>query len=62
MSADLVRDPTDELVVFSVPPAVLDLPPDLRAFRDAFAFGLVILVLIVRPSGLIRARGLIERV
>jgi hypothetical protein len=30
MSADLVRDPTDELVVFSVPPAVLDLPPDLR--------------------------------
>jgi len=27
---DLVRDPTDELVVFSVPPAVLELPPDVR--------------------------------
>jgi branched-chain amino acid transport system permease protein len=38
------------------------LPPDLRVFRDAFAFGFVILVLVARPSGLIRARGVIERV
>jgi branched-chain amino acid transport system permease protein len=38
------------------------LPPDLRVFRDAFAFGLVILILVARPSGLIRARGLVERV
>jgi len=38
------------------------LPPDLRSFRDAFAFGLIILVLVARPSGLIPTRGLIERV
>jgi branched-chain amino acid transport system permease protein len=38
------------------------LPPDLRAFRDGFAFALVILILVARPSGLIRARGVIERV
>jgi hypothetical protein len=28
--SDLVRDPTDELVVFVVPPEVMALPPDLR--------------------------------
>jgi len=28
--SSLVRDPTDELVLFSVPPQVLALPPDLR--------------------------------
>jgi branched-chain amino acid transport system permease protein len=38
------------------------LPPDLRVFRDAFAFAFVILVLVARPSGLIRAKGMIERV
>ncbi|UDL93923.1 MULTISPECIES: branched-chain amino acid ABC transporter permease [Lichenihabitans] len=38
------------------------LPPELRAFRDAFAFAFVILVLLVRPSGLIPARNIIERV
>jgi branched-chain amino acid transport system permease protein len=38
------------------------LPPDLRSFRDAFAFGLIIFVLVARPSGLIPTRGLIERV
>ena len=38
------------------------LPPDLRVFRDAFAFAFVILVLVARPSGLIRAKGRIERV
>jgi len=38
------------------------LPPDLRSFRDAFAFGLIILVLVARPSGLIPTRGLVERV
>ena len=38
------------------------LPPDARVFRDAFAFGLVILVLVARPSGLVPTKGLIERV
>jgi branched-chain amino acid transport system permease protein len=38
------------------------LPPDLRSFRDAFAFGFVILILLLRPSGLIRAKTLVERV
>lgn len=38
------------------------LPPDLRGFRDAFAFGLIIFVLVARPSGLIRSKGLVERV
>ncbi len=38
------------------------LPPDLRAFRDAFAFAVVILVLLVRPSGLVPARNVVERV
>lgn len=38
------------------------LPPDLRAFRDAFAFAFVILVLLVRPAGLIPARTTVERV
>ncbi|MDQ2803961.1 MAG: branched-chain amino acid ABC transporter permease [Pseudomonadota bacterium] len=38
------------------------LPPDLRAFRDAFAFAFVILVLLVRPAGLVPSRGTFERV
>ena len=38
------------------------LPPDLRVFRDAFAFAIVILVLLFRPQGLIPARNVIERV
>jgi branched-chain amino acid transport system permease protein len=38
------------------------LPPDLRAFRDAFAFAFVILVLLVRPAGLVPARAIFERV
>jgi branched-chain amino acid transport system permease protein len=38
------------------------LPPDLRAFRDAFAFACVILVLLVRPAGLVPARSTFERV
>ena len=38
------------------------LPPDLRAFRDAFAFAFVILVLLVRPAGLVPARSTFERV
>ena len=38
------------------------LPPELRAFRDAFAFAVVILVLLVRPSGLVPARNVVERV
>jgi len=38
------------------------LPPDLRAFREAFLFLAVTLVLVLRPRGLIPARGLSERV
>jgi branched-chain amino acid transport system permease protein len=38
------------------------LPPDLRAFRDAFAFAFVILVLLVRPAGIIPSRSTFERV
>ncbi len=38
------------------------LPPELRAFRDAFAFAFVILVLMVRPAGLVPSRGTFERV
>ena len=38
------------------------LPPELRSFRDAFAFAFVILVLLVRPAGLIPARSTFERV
>jgi branched-chain amino acid transport system permease protein len=38
------------------------LPDDLRAFRDAFAFGLVILILLLRPSGIISSKALVERV
>lgn len=38
------------------------LPPDLRPFRDAFAFTLVVAMLLVRPHGLIRAKGTIHRV
>jgi branched-chain amino acid transport system permease protein len=38
------------------------LPEDLRVFRDAFAFTFVILVLLVRPSGIVRTRAFVERV
>ena len=38
------------------------LPPYLRAFRDAFAFAFVILVLLVRPAGLVPSRSTFERV
>ncbi len=38
------------------------LPPDLRAFRDAFAFAFVILVLLVRPAGIVPSRSTFERV
>jgi len=38
------------------------LPPDLRAFREAFLFLAVTLVLVLRPRGLIPARGLRERI
>jgi branched-chain amino acid transport system permease protein len=38
------------------------LPPDLRAFREAFVFVAVALVLLFRPQGLIPARGLRERI
>ena len=38
------------------------LPADLRSFQDAFAYGAVILILLIRPMGLIRSRALVERV
>jgi branched-chain amino acid transport system permease protein len=37
------------------------LPDGLRVFRDAFAFAAVIVVLVIRPSGLIPARNVVER-
>lgn len=38
------------------------LPPDLRVFREAFVFVAVTVILLLRPQGLIPARGLRERV
>jgi len=38
------------------------LPPELRAFREAFVFVAVIAILLFRPQGLISARGLRERI
>lgn len=38
------------------------LPGDLRPYRDAFLFGLVILILLVRPQGLVAGRSARERV
>lgn len=38
------------------------LPPELRAFREAFLFVAVALMLLWRPQGLIPARGLRERI
>lgn len=38
------------------------LPIDARPFRDAFVYGAVILLLIIRPQGLLPARGSKERV
>ena len=38
------------------------LPGDLRPFRDAFVFGLVIVILLVRPKGLIVIGAARERV
>ena len=38
------------------------LPLELRSYRDAFAFGAVIVMLLVRPQGLIVARSVVSRV
>lgn len=38
------------------------LPPELRASRDAFLFGLVVLVLLVRPQGLFSSSKRLERI
>ena len=38
------------------------LPPELRPFRDAFIYSAVILVLLVRPQGLIPSRTQYARV
>lgn len=50
------------LVGFVVTMLQAYLPSDLRVFRDAFAFAFVILVLLVRPAGLIPSRTIQERV
>lgn len=38
------------------------LPAELRPFREAFLFGFVFVILVVRPEGLVRVRALQERV
>lgn len=38
------------------------LPDDLRPFRDAFVFGIVILILVFRPQGIVAGRAARERV
>jgi branched-chain amino acid transport system permease protein len=38
------------------------LPPDLRASRDAFLYGLVVLVLLVRPQGIFSSSKRLERI
>jgi branched-chain amino acid transport system permease protein len=38
------------------------LPVDIRADRDAFVFAFIILILLVRPSGLIKVKAVQERV
>jgi branched-chain amino acid transport system permease protein len=38
------------------------LPLELRYYRDAFAYGAVIVMLIMRPQGLVVARTLVTRV
>lgn len=50
------------LVGFLVTMLQAYLPPELRVFRDAFTFAIVIVVLLIRPRGLIPARNTIERV
>jgi len=40
----------------------VSLPIDARPFRDAFVYGAVILMLIIRPQGLMAGRGSKERV
>ena len=38
------------------------LPEELRGFRDAFVFGLVIIILVTRPQGLVPSKAMRERV
>ncbi|MBN9235806.1 branched-chain amino acid ABC transporter permease [Mesorhizobium hungaricum] len=38
------------------------LPLEARPFRDAFLFGLVVLLLVIRPSGLLKVKAIEERV
>lgn len=38
------------------------LPPELRAFREAFLFALVLAILLLRPQGLVAVRAMRERV
>jgi branched-chain amino acid transport system permease protein len=38
------------------------LPDGVRAFRDAFVFGLIILTLLLKPAGLVRVTATEERI
>lgn len=38
------------------------LPPEMLAFRDALVFGIVILVLVFRPQGIVKGRFATERI
>lgn len=38
------------------------LPENIRSDRDAFVFALIILILLVRPSGLIKVKSVMERI
>jgi branched-chain amino acid transport system permease protein len=50
------------LVGFATVALQTALPDELRSFRDAFVFSLIILVLIFRPQGLIVVRSVRERI
>lgn len=38
------------------------LPEEMRGFRDAFVFGLVIIILVARPQGLVPSKAMRERI
>jgi branched-chain amino acid transport system permease protein len=38
------------------------LPPDLREFRDAFVYGFVIIMIVLKPDGLFPSKTLVSRV
>jgi branched-chain amino acid transport system permease protein len=38
------------------------LPPDLREFRDAFVYGIVMLMIVIKPDGLFPSKNQVSRV